>query len=90
MRILCLFQTAPADALKAAAHDERNTTQHLAQLGKSRNRLVDRNGHDGGAPAAAGGAEQDHAATQSHGAPQAPNRLGAMTAAEIGAITRCP
>jgi hypothetical protein len=72
-----------------AAHDERNTTQHLAQLGKSRSRLVDRNRHDGGAPAAAGGAEQNHEATQSQSAPQAPNRLGAMTAA-AQALYRCP
>ena len=70
-----------ADALIEARRNERITTQHLAQLGQSRSRLVDRNRHGGGASAAAGGAEQNHEAPQSQGAPQAPNTLCAMTAA---------
>lgn len=59
------------------AHNERNTTQHLAKLGKSR-WLVDRNRDDGSASATAGGAEQDHEATQSQDTSQAPNELDVL------------
>lgn len=61
------------------AHNERNTAQHLAKLGKSHSWLVDRNRDDGSASATAGGAEQDHEATQSQDTPQASNELGAPT-----------
>jgi hypothetical protein len=74
--------TPAAATLIEATRNERNTTQHLVQLGQSRSRLVDRNRHGGGASAAADGAEQNLEAPQSQGAPQAPNGLGAMTAAK--------
>ena len=52
------------------AHNERNTTQHLAKLGKSHGWLVDRNRDDGSTSATALGVEQDHEATQSQDTPQ--------------------
>lgn len=60
------------------AHKEGNTTQHLAELGKSHSWLVDRNRDDGITSATAGGIKQDHEATQSQDTPQAPNGLGAL------------
>jgi hypothetical protein len=63
------------------AHNERNTTQHLAKLGKSHSWLVDGNRYDGSTSATAGGVEQDHEATQSQDTPQASNGLGALASA---------
>lgn len=68
-------------SLLKIAHNERNTTQHLAKLNQSHSWLVDRNRDDGGTPATAGFVEQDHEATPFHDMPQAPNGLGALASA---------